>query len=176
MSNGRDLRSKADKKANSTGSFFFSNSGRFEEARDLYLSAATSFILEKNWKDAGDCHCQAAEMSLKQDEVDDAANDFWNASKSYKKTNPERELFVVAVSHPRSPQVADTRVFTLSAVAIAALQRTIDLLKQKGRLRQAADREKEVANIFVQEGGDLASALAAFEQAGELYSAEDATA
>lgn len=30
-------------------------------------------------------------MSLKGNEVDDAANDFWTASKSYKKSNPERE-------------------------------------------------------------------------------------
>lgn len=29
-------------------------------------------------------------MALKGDEKDDAANDFWTASKSYKKTNPER--------------------------------------------------------------------------------------
>jgi alpha-soluble NSF attachment protein len=61
-------------------------------------------------------------------------------------------------------------------VAIAALQQTIELLKQKGRFRQAADREKEIATIYVQEGGDLAAALQAYEQAGELYSAEDATA
>lgn len=33
--------------------------------------------------------CKAAEMSLKGDEKDDAANDFWTASKSYKKSNPE---------------------------------------------------------------------------------------
>lgn len=61
-------------------------------------------------------------------------------------------------------------------MAVAALQRTIQLLKEKGSFRQAADRQKEVANIFVQEGGDLASALSSFEDAGELYSAEDATA
>lgn len=36
--------------------------------------------------------CKAAEMSLKGDEKDDAANDFWTASKSYKKSNPERAL------------------------------------------------------------------------------------
>lgn len=46
--------------------------------------------MEKLWKDSGDCFCKAAEMALKGDEKDDAANDFWTASKSYKKTNPER--------------------------------------------------------------------------------------
>lgn len=41
-------------------------------------------------KEAGDCFCKAAEMALKNDEKDDAANDFWTASKSYKKSHPER--------------------------------------------------------------------------------------
>lgn len=61
-------------------------------------------------------------------------------------------------------------------MAVAALQRTIQLYKEKGRFRQAADREKEIAGILQQDGGDLAGALEAFEAAGELYSSEDATA
>jgi alpha-soluble NSF attachment protein len=64
----------------------------------------------------------------------------------------------------------------VSLVAVAALQKTVQLYKEKGRFRQAADREKEIAGIFQQEGGNLAGALQAFEAAGELYSAEDATA
>lgn len=50
------------------------------------------------------------------------------------------------------------------------------LYKEKGRFRQAADREKEIAIIFVQEGGDLKGALDAYESAGDLYSSEDAVA
>ena len=67
-------------------------------------------------------------------------------------------------------------VSLLSTVAVAALQRTIGLYKEKGRFRQAADRQKEIATIFQQEGGNLAAALDAFEGAGDLYSSEDATA
>lgn len=59
-------------------------------------------------------------------------------------------------------------------MAVAALQRTIQLYKEKGKFRQAADREKEIAVILAQEGGDLQGALEAYEQAGDLYSSEDA--
>jgi len=87
---------------------------------------------------------------LKASQPDDAANDFWQASKSYKKTHPE--------------------------LAVAALKRTISLLVEKGRFRQAADREKEIGQIYQQDGADLQMALESFEQAGEWYSTEDATA
>jgi alpha-soluble NSF attachment protein len=50
------------------------------------------------------------------------------------------------------------------------------LYKEKGRFRQAADREKEIATILQQEGGDLQGALDAFESAGDMYAGEDAAA
>ena len=55
----------------------------------------TLLQIDKLWKESGDCFCKAAEMSLKGDEKDDAANDFWTASKSYKKSNPERESAMI---------------------------------------------------------------------------------
>ncbi|GAA6031277.1 hypothetical protein JCM8097_005580 [Rhodosporidiobolus ruineniae] len=151
-SQGDQLRQKADKKAASSSgfSFFSSSSSKFEEAYDLYTSAANQFKIENRHKDAGDCFCKAAEMALKNDEKDDAANSFWTASKSYKKSHPE--------------------------LAVAALQQSIALLMEKGRFRQAADRNKEIASILQQEGGDLAGALQAYEQAAQIYMNEDAQA
>lgn len=61
-------------------------------------------------------------------------------------------------------------------VAVAALQKTIEIYKQRGKFRQAADRSKEIAQILTHEGGDLAGALDAYEQAGEMYAGEDAQA
>lgn len=62
-------------------------------------------------------------------------------------------------------------------MAVAALQRTIQLYKEKSRFRQAADREKEIAVIWQTEGGgNLIGALDAYEAAGELYAQEDALA
>ncbi|GAA5902790.1 alpha-soluble NSF attachment protein SEC17 [Sporobolomyces salmoneus] len=151
-SQGDQLRQKADKKSTSTSSFSFftSSSSKFEEAHDLYQSAGNAYKIDKRFKDAGDCFVKAAEMALKMNEKDDAANDFWTASKAYKLSNPE--------------------------LAVASLQKTIQLYKEKGRFRQAADREKEVATILQSEGGDLKAALDAYESAGDLYSSEDASA
>ncbi|GAA5866926.1 hypothetical protein JCM8547_003919 [Rhodosporidiobolus lusitaniae] len=151
-SQGDKIRQQADKKASSSSgfSFFSSSSTKFEEAHDLYQSAGNAYKMDNLHKEAGDCFCKAAEMALKNDEKDDAANDFWTASKSYKKTHPE--------------------------LAVAALQKTIQLYKEKGRFRQAADRNKDIASILQQEGGDLAGALEAYEQAGDIYMNEDAVA
>jgi len=57
----------------------------------LYQSAGNSYKIDKRFKDAGDCFVRAAEMALKMEEKDDAANDFWTASKAYKLSNPERK-------------------------------------------------------------------------------------
>lgn len=91
---GDALRLRAEKKSlPSTGfsSFFGSSSSKWEEARDLFVSAANQYKIDKLFKESGDCFCKAAEMAMKADEKDDAANDFWAASKAYKKGNPERE-------------------------------------------------------------------------------------
>lgn len=61
-------------------------------------------------------------------------------------------------------------------MAVAALRKTIEIYIKKGRFRQAADRSKEIGQIFQQDGGDLKGALEAFDQAGEWYSQEDAAA
>ena len=130
---------------------------------------------------AGECFCLAAEMALRNDEKDDAANDFWAASKAYKKSNPERasaSLFSLPLSPPLSLSLGDEPCIDSRShtVAVAALQKTIQLYKEKGRFRQAADRHKEIAAILQQEGGDLAGSLEAYEAAGDIYMNEDAAA
>jgi len=49
-------------------------------------------------------------------------------------------------------------------------------LTKGGRFRQAADREKEIGQIYLQETKDIQKACASFERAGEWYAQEDATA
>ena len=65
---------------------------------------------------------------------------------------------------------------TLLAVAVQALSQTITFLCKAGRFRQAADREKEIGQIYLQELNDLRKACESFERAAEWYSQEDATA
>lgn len=61
-------------------------------------------------------------------------------------------------------------------MAIQALSQTISHLTKQGRFRQAADREKEIGQIYLQELNDLRKACESYERAGEWYSQEDAQA
>ena len=62
------------------------------------------------------------------------------------------------------------------AVAVQALGHTITHLTQAGRFRQAADREKEIGQIYLSELNDLRKACESFERAAEWYAQEDAQA
>ncbi|KAF9457055.1 vesicular-fusion protein SEC17 [Collybia nuda] len=141
---------KADKKANSSGGWFSSSSSKFEEAGDLYQQAANSYKLEKLFKEAGDAFSREAECREKCKEQNEAANAWWNAAKAYKRGFPD--------------------------LAIQALTQTIIHLTQTGRFRQAADREKEIGQIYLQESNDLRKACESMVRAGDWYAQEDATA
>jgi len=116
----------------------------------LYQQAANSFKLEKLFKEAGDAFAREAECREKCKEQNEAANAWWNAAKAYKRGFPD--------------------------LAIQALTQTVVHLTQGGRFRQAADREKEIAQIYLQESHDLRRACESFVRAGDWYAQEDATA
>ncbi|KAN0100581.1 Soluble NSF attachment protein, SNAP domain containing protein [Tylopilus felleus] len=141
---------KADKKANSSTGWFSSSSTKFEEAGDLYQQAANAFKLDKQFRDAGDAFAREAECREMCKEINDAANAWWNAAKAYKRGYPD--------------------------LAIQALSQTITHLTASGRFRQAADREKEIAQIYQHELNDIQKACESLERAGDWYSQEDATA
>jgi len=144
------LLEKADKKANSSGGWFSSSSTKYEEAGDLYQQAANSYKLEKLFREAGDSFAREAECREKCKETNEAANAWWNAAKAYKRGFPE--------------------------LAIQALTQTIMHLTTGGRFRQAADREKEIAQIYLQDANDLRKACESYVRAGEWYAQEDAAA
>jgi len=146
----QSLLAKADKKFRSSPGWFSSSSSKYEEAGDLFQQAANAFKLEKLFKEAGDAHAREAECRELQGEKDEAAAAWWNAGKAYKKGFPED--------------------------AVNALSKTITLLTQAGKFRQAADREKEIAQIYLQDSHDLARAVESFERAGDWYAQEDAMA
>ncbi|KIJ68499.1 hypothetical protein HYDPIDRAFT_81960 [Hydnomerulius pinastri MD-312] len=141
---------KADKKANSSTGWFSSSTTKYEEAGDLYQSAANAFKLEKQFREAGDAFAREAECREKCKEINEASNAWWNAAKAYKRGFPD--------------------------LAIQALGQTITHLTASGRFRQAADREKEIAQIYQLELHDLRKACDSLERAGDWYSQEDATA
>ncbi|KAI6129195.1 soluble NSF attachment protein [Pisolithus croceorrhizus] len=144
------LLEKADKKANSSTGWFSSTSTKFEEAGDLYQQAANTFKLEKQFREAGDAYAREAECREKCKEINEAANAWWNAAKAYKRGHPD--------------------------LAVQALGQTVTHLTSSGRFRQAADREKEIAQIYQHELHDLRRACDSYERAADWYAQEDATA
>jgi alpha-soluble NSF attachment protein len=167
-SSAQTLLEKADKKASSSTGWFSSSSTKFEEAGDLYQQAANAFKLDKLFREAGDAFSKEAECREKCKETNDAANAWWNAAKAYKRGYPDRALIGYA-SH-KSLRVP------FHTVAIQALSQTVVHLTQAGRFRQAADREKEIGQIYLQDQNDLRRACESFERAGDWYAQEDATA
>jgi len=149
-SEAQSLFEKADKKANSKGGWFSSDSAKWEEAGDLYQQSANSFKIDKLFKEAGDAYAREAECRENGKEVNDAANAWWNAAKSYKQGYPD--------------------------LAVQALAQTITHLTKAGRFRQAADREKEIGQIYLTTLNDLRRACDSFERAGDWYAQEDAGA
>ncbi|ORY22376.1 soluble NSF attachment protein [Naematelia encephala] len=147
---GDDLLAKGEKKAGSSVGWFGSQSSKWEEAGDLFQQAANQFKIEKEWEKSGKAFEREAACRLKAGENNDAMNAFHNAAKSYKKSNPE--------------------------AAVSALHQTIQLLTQAGNFRQAADREKEIAGVYAQDGLDMAKARDSFVRAGDWYKQEDANA
>jgi alpha-soluble NSF attachment protein len=83
------LLEKADKKANSSGGWFASATSKHEEAGDLYQQAANAFKIDKLFREAGDAHAREAECREKCQEINEAANAWWNAAKAYKRGNPD---------------------------------------------------------------------------------------
>ncbi|KAI0032738.1 vesicular-fusion protein SEC17 [Vararia minispora EC-137] len=144
------LLEKADKKASQSTGWFSSSSTKFEEAGDLYQQAANAFKIDKLFREAGDAHAREAECREQCKEYNDAANAWWNAAKAYKRGYPD--------------------------LAVQALSQTITHLTKQGRFRQAADREKEIAQIYIQEMHDLRRGCESFERAGDWYAQEDAAA
>ena len=67
-------------------------------------------------------------------------------------------------------------MYNLLPVAIEALGQTVTFLTKSGRFRQAADREKEIAQIYLRDLNELSKACESYERAAEWYAQEDVQA
>lgn len=65
---------------------------------------------------------------------------------------------------------------TSDAEAVSALKQAISILTEKGRFSSAASNQKQIAEIYETDLADLESAMEAYQQAGEWYQGEDASA
>ncbi|KAF7308287.1 DUF2235 domain-containing protein [Mycena chlorophos] len=142
------LLEKADKKANSLSGWFSSANSKWEEAGDLFQEAANAFKVDKMFKEAGDAFAREAECRENSKEISEAADAWGNAAKAYKMGFPQ--------------------------LAVQAFSRMITHLTYSGRFRQAAEREKDVAQVHLRENNDLRKACESYERAADWYAQEDA--
>ena len=146
------MMAKADKKATSSGgmSSWFSggSASRYEEAAELYTSAANQYRLAKRNRDAGAAFEKAAAMQLKTDEADDAANTYVEASKCYRKED--------------------------SSKCIQMLEHAIDRFTKRGNFRRGANYRQQVAEIYEQDLMDAPKAMEAYETAADWLASDNA--
>lgn len=145
-----ELLKNAEKKASASGGWFSSATSKQEEAVELFKAAANKFRIANRFEEAGNAYMRAAETEIKTGEKDYAANTFFEANKCFRMSRPE--------------------------LAVVALTRAREILIERGRFRQAADREKAVAELYKNDAADPEKALEAYEQAAAWYLQEGANA
>lgn len=160
---------KAEKKAASSTGWFSSSSSKWEDAGDLFQQAANAFKIEKQFKEAGDAFSKEAECREKSDDGNSAANAWWNAAKVYRIAEQYDRMSLCPTRHPRE-------LLNRFSVAIQAFLQAIAFLCKAGRFRQAADREKDIAQIYLQNLDNRKEAVNSWIQAADWYEQEDASA
>ncbi|CEH13378.1 vesicular-fusion protein sec17 [Ceraceosorus bombacis] len=149
-SSAEQLLAAAEKRANSSGGWFSSKATAQEEAVEMFKAAANKFRIANRFNEAGDAFMRAGQVEEKSQDKDFAANTFFEASKCYKMGSPEK--------------------------AVSALSASREILLGSGRFRQAADREKQLAELYKGDARDPQRAIESYEKAAEWYSQEGAGA
>lgn len=147
-----ELIAQAEKKMKSTQGFlgsFFGGSTKVEEAAELYVRAANSFKMAKQWKAAGDAFCEAAALQQRMDSKHEAGSRFVDAGTCYKKADPNQ--------------------------AVNSITRGIEIYTDMGRFSIAAKHHITIAEIYETELADTEKASVHYEQAADYYKGEEST-
>jgi alpha-soluble NSF attachment protein len=142
---GDDLMSQAERKLQRG----CRKSDNFEDAAELYESAATQYKISKNWDKAGDAYLQAAEMMKLAKNDSEAASFYSSAAQAYKKVDSKEAL----------------RVYNLAA----------SMHMERNRFSTAARMYKEIAELC-EEVRDSQGAIEAYSKAADCFEAEDSKA
>ncbi|KAJ8506813.1 hypothetical protein OPV22_007699 [Ensete ventricosum] len=141
---GEELERKAEKTLGGWGIFC----NKYDEAADLFDSAAICFKLAKNWERAGSVSIKLADCHLKLHSKHEAASAYVDAANCYKKIS-----------------IQD---------ATQSLNQAVKLFLEIGRLNMAARYYKELGELNEQEH-NLENAMEYFEQAADLFQSEEVT-
>ncbi|ORZ02166.1 soluble NSF attachment protein [Syncephalastrum racemosum] len=145
----QELLQQADKRLN--GWSWFGGGNRQEEAAELFEKAGNTFKLAQRLPEAGDAFTKAADLFKKTPDTNyEASKALENAAKCFKKSNPE--------------------------AAIGALKDAIAIDKDAANFRNAAKHHQEIAEIYESDIVDLEGALQNWQEAAQLYMADDSQA
>lgn len=154
MSDPTSLIAEAEKLSKPQSGFFSflggSSSSRLEDASDLYVQAANTYRLRKDFLQAGQQFLRAAELQKKLNSHNDVANHLIEAYKCFKSVSPHD--------------------------AIDALLQAIHIfLTQNGQFRRAANFQMDLSELY-EAVGDFNSATENYEKAGDYFSTDQAEA
>ncbi|KAI9496763.1 soluble NSF attachment protein [Zychaea mexicana] len=145
----QELLQAADKRLN--GWSFFGGGNKQEDAAELYEKAGNTFKLAQRWSEAGEAFIKAAGLYNKiPDTQYEASKSYENAAKCYKKNDPE--------------------------AAVRALESAIMVDKDGAHFRNAAKHHQEIAEIYESDVIDLQGAMRNWDEAANLYMADDSQA
>jgi len=144
-----DLMEQAKKKQEtSKGLFsFFRGNTALEDAADLYVKAANSYKMARNWTMAGKCFCESALIKTNVQCPHEAATNYVEAGNCYKKCDPNE--------------------------AVGCLQKAIDIYTDMGRFTMAAKNHITIAEIYESDVIDINQAIRNYEQAADYYKGEE---
>ncbi|KAG7668703.1 hypothetical protein Ndes2526B_g03672 [Nannochloris sp. 'desiccata'] len=146
MSRAKGYVAQGDRKLLSLG--WFSN--KYEEAAEFFEKGANQFKLAKAWKEAGDTYIKLAEVNIKLESKHDSATAWVEAAKAYQKCDQKK--------------------------SVNCLQKAVSLYTDMGRLGMAARQLREVAEILEKEDDSRPESLLFYEQAADLFGADNSTA
>ncbi|KAI9373845.1 soluble NSF attachment protein [Aspergillus egyptiacus] len=136
---------KAYQGATSGFSFFGGRTEKYENAADLYTQAANAFLVQDQYKEAGQAFEKAASIQEKDlKEPNDAANSLYESYKAYQTTDPEDAVRVLS----------------------AAIEHWV---LGQGGLRRAAPRQEDLARVYEEKLADTDKAIEAYEKAAKWY-------
>ena len=152
-SKAAELLAAADKKANTKpglfGKMFGNPLQQYEDAAELYTSAANQLKMCKQWKEAGAANVRAAEMQIKAEAPHEAASCYTAATTCYKKSDNKS--------------------------ALECMSKTVAIYIDMGRFAVAAKQYMNMGEINENTLADLEAALEAYQQAATLFEGEDST-
>jgi len=124
--------------------WFFRNS-KLLKAGELYKKAGLIYKLSKKWIEAGDAYFQAANCYNKQNPIE-AITLYIDSSNCYRDYSP--------------------------IDAISTLNKAVELCKENGRFRTAAEHQISIGEIYESNLNDIQSAITSYEVAIELLNNE----